>query len=452
MTQSKLVPQVAILSTSLKTANELGKVFKKLNIVPDSFQSTEDFLISQIQNKFDFIIFDIKSCIYENAPIVLRKEVAHSQFAFYFDDQSADMIAPTYSINHLGYINASSDILGQVKNILVRFNHAQKLTNEVEYYQTFKHDFAPKQDALLKSHEAMREKLFYQDEIFSILKDISSGIKEKKSFTDIVAQLFDGRDYIRGYSLLELHDGGTKLVAEEINGRKRLNIPSIWLGKKNTEIDEHAIELTQNIVATLTKSPIITLTLSNDNRSISSLLLLEIDDSTLFSFDWEIVESSMSGAYAMSSMHQEKVVENRDIKSTFELLDKLKDKSSNSHLLAFDLSDIFDFKELRQDVEFNWSLFWKDLKLNLAMIISDGEMYTTSLEKFILVVDDFIFEEAFAAAKEFCQKLSLKKYFSGLELFEIQAVKIDVKEIPFSEYALIKNLDSGKGHKREAYL
>jgi len=86
------------------------------------------------------------------------------------------------------------------------------------------------------------------------------------------------------------------------------------------------------------------------------------------------------------------------------------------------------------------------------MIISDGEMYTTSLEKFILVVDDFIFEEAFAAAKEFCQKLSLKKYFSGLELFEIQAVKIDVKEIPFSEYALIKNLDSGKGHKREAYL
>ncbi|EQC45561.1 hypothetical protein [Bacteriovorax sp. Seq25_V] len=452
MTQSKLVPQVAILSTSLKTANDLGKVFKKLNIVPDCFQSTEDFLIAQIQAKFDFVIFDINSCIYEGAPIVFRKEMNATQFAFYYDEVSVSKIAPTYSIDHLGYVNASGDLSGQVKNILVRFNSTQKLLNEVEYYQAFKHDFAPKQEALLKSNESMKEKLFYRDEIFSILKDVSSNMKARLDFAEMIANVFDGRDYVKGYSHLELQEGGARLVATEINGRKRLNIPAIWLGKKNTAIDEHAIELTQNITATLTKNPIITLTLSNDNQTIDSLLLLEIDDSTLFSFDWEIVESTISGAYAQSVRLEQKSVQNNDIKSTFELLEKLKDRSSNSHLLAFDLSDIFDFKELRKDVEFNWSLFWKDLRLNLATIISDGEIYTTSLEKVILVVDDFIFEEAFAAAKEFCQRLSLKKYFAGLELFEIQAVKIDVAEIPFSEYALVRNLEGDKAHKREAYL
>lgn len=444
-----LLPQVAFLTTDFKVAKEVGQIFKKLDIVIDTFLSVEDFLISHIHNKFDLILLDINHALYEGKPLIFRRELANTEVAFYFNDLSKERILPTYSVEHLGYVNANAnlnaneELLGQVKNILVRYNKVSKLKADVQNLKTFQANFTPKQEMLLKTNENLKMRLSHSENIIKILNKISSLTTSTKSFGELLNLLMSDLEMVHSVAFMELAQDGQRLL-NNFEGPKKFNIPAIWLGKKNKEVDEYAYELTQNMAQTLSKKPVINLQLKDANNKVQALLVMEIDGDYIFNFDWKLVESSLSAIYFIKTNSNQEKLQDK-ILSSFELFNRLNSRSnSNEHILSFDLSDIIDFKNLRSNIVFDWAEFWKDLSLNLVNIISDGDIYTLTYENVVVVVDDFIFEESFAAAKEFCQRLSLSKYFSGLEFFESNAAKIKVREVPYSEFALLKEADKQK--------
>ena len=134
-------PKVAILLDNLKVANEMGKVFRKLNIIPDCFDSAESFLIAQIESSYDLCVLDIEKCLYEGSPIVSRREMSSLKLGFYFNEESAPMLVHTHGMDHLGYVDQDRDLVGQIKNLLVRYNSQANTSNEMTYLKNFHNEY-----------------------------------------------------------------------------------------------------------------------------------------------------------------------------------------------------------------------------------------------------------------------------------------------------------------------
>lgn len=443
-------PQVAFLTSNFEVAKKMGKLFKKLSVVLDTFLSPEDFLIAQLTNKFDLVLIDLDAAMYEGRAIMTRREFKGTNIAFYVSGVEAmKLVANTYSLDHLGYIFSNLDVPGQVKNILMRFNSLHKLKSEVQYYNSYKHDVIPKHNELVESFENMKEELAVAKSELEIIANISEASRRAKSFEQLVLEVFTKIENVKTFNFLKLAQDGMRLVPSEMsfkNENKKLQIPAIWLGKKNSEINELVISLTQNIASTVTQLPVVSLLMSANRMSSNAVILVEVQEEKDLKMNWGLIESALAGAFAQFEFAKKDISKKQEVLSAYDLLNVFNDKSKdeNLHLLAFDLSDIFDFKNLRANITFDWAEFWSDFKIKLANIISDGQIYTTSPEQVVIIIDDFIFNESFEASKEFCSRLGLAKYFTGLENFEVNAAKISLREIPFSEYALLNHLNQKK--------
>lgn len=446
MTQEVRKPQVAFLTANFEVAKKMGQLFKKLSLVLDTFLSPEDFLISHLTSKFDLVFIDLDAALYEGSPIISRKELRNTNLAFFVSGASAmPLVANTYSVDHLGYIFSNLDVVGQVKNILLRFNTLNKLKSEVNYYNSYKYDVLPKHENLVKSYEELRENFSKTQGELNLISKISKVSKQVMSFNAVLENTLEGCESVKSYNFLKLSQDGMKLIPNDLKfstASKNMKIPAVWLGKKNEMITDLVVGLAQNIATSVTEFPLVSLLMSKDGISVDSLILIEVNSQSDLKLNWELVESTLCGVYSQFENKTVETVSKQTILSPFDLLNVFNGTVANEnlHLLAFDLSDIFDFKNLRDNITFDWAEFWSDFKIRLANIISDGQIYTISPEQVVIIVDDFIFEESFQASKEFCGKLALSKYFSGLENYEVNAAKISLKEIPFSEYALLSNL------------
>lgn len=433
-------PQVGILTKSLKTGSELGKIFRKLNIVPDCFDSVESFLIAQIEGGFDLCILDIEMCLYEGEPIVNRREMAGVKLAFFHSGETISQITPTFGMTHLGYINSDNELQGQVKNILLRYNNISDINRELTYYKNFYNENKIKQEKLLLNNEALKERSYYKDLLSGLIKDIHIN-SQIGFFTDYIPEVLDSKDFILGYSYLELNELGNKLLPMNIDGKKKIQVPPLWLGRVNHGIEEASIAMAQNVVSSLVSSPVIILNLSHDSVKTSALLVLEVKPEVQYSIDWQVVESVLNGFYASSYVKKMGRITTIKSHSVFDLMSKLSTEY-HQNLIAIDLSDIVDFTLVKKEAKFSWSLFWRDFKVYLSQIIQEREVYSVSMDTVAFTVDSEIFEETFAAANDLCAKFSLYKYFEGMEKFEVQGLKLKVKEVPFSEFGLINHVEA----------
>jgi hypothetical protein len=441
-------PQVAILTSNFHKGNELGQIFKKLKIVPDTFDNTESFLISQIEEGYDFYILDISMALYEGMPLFERRELKKVKFAFMHNESQYSELNPTYNIDHLGYINNAQDMVGQVKNILSKYNRDIKVDRELEVLRDFHNDYKSKQEKLLSHNQALTEKVYYRDMLFEIIKDIQLVTNYENRFESIVAKSFDKKDVIEGYAYFEMNDDSSKLLPMRLEGEKKISAPALWLGSLATEeAEDQVIAVAQNILATLVNSPIIAIPLSYDGEDISGLLVLSVKEEVLFALDWEVVEITIRGVYAQAIRRAMPTMEVREISRTpFDLMAKLSYSSENRNLVSIDLSDIFDFMQVRKEVEFNWSAFWQDFKYMLSQIVEESEVYNVSLDTVAYSIENKFYDEAFDATKDLCGKFSLSKYFIGVSRLDIQGLKIHVREVPYSEFGLINHMEQKTMH------
>lgn len=432
-------PKVAILLKNLKVASEIGKVFRKLNIIPDSFDSTESFLIAQIESSYDFCVLDIEKCLYEGKPLVARKEMAGVELSFLYNSDSEPMLIHTYGMNHLGYIDTERDLVGQIKNVLVRYNARANQNTEITYLKNFHNEYKTRQQKLMANNQAQKEKLFFKEMLFDLVKDIQIH-SENGFFSEVISSVLSTKDFVLGYSYLELNETKNKLVPMEMSGGKAIDVPALWLGQTQSQgIGDHAISMAQNVLSSLVTNPIVAITLSKDALGTNALLMLEVRDEVLFSLDWEVAEVVINGLYAQTYVKRMERLSTIESRTAFDLMARLNQSTTDMHLIGIDLSDILDFQEVKQEVRFNWSKFWNDFRVYLSPIIETKDIYNISADSVVFPVSHKIFDEAFAATKDLCHRFSLVKYFVGAQNIDLQNIRIHVREIPCSQYGLVNH-------------
>ena len=437
-------PKVAILLDNLKVANEMGKVFRKLNIIPDCFDSAESFLIAQIESSYDLCVLDIEKCLYEGSPIVSRREMSSLKLGFYFNEESAPMLVHTYGMDHLGYVDQDRDLVGQIKNLLVRYNSQANTSNEMTYLKNFHNEYKTRQSKLVANNQAQKEKLFFKEMLFDLVKDIQVNA-QNGFFSEVIPAVLDKKDFVLSYSFFELNETKNKLISMDMDGTKKLETPPLWLGHTLVDgIGDHAIAMTQNVLSSLVTNPVVAISLSKDALQTNGLLMLEVKDEVLFSLDWEVAEIVLNGLYAQTYVKKMERLSVVESKTSFDLMARLSQASDNTHLIGIDLSDILDFQEIKADAHFKWDKFWNDFRIYLSPIIESGDIYNVAVDSVVFPVSSHIFNEAFVATKDLCSRFSIAKYFDGAQKIDLQNIKLHVREIPCSQYGLINHLD-GKG-------
>jgi hypothetical protein len=435
-------PKVAILLENLKVASEMGKVFRKLNIIPDCFDSAESFLIAQIESPYDLCVLDIEKCLYEGKPLVSRRELAGVELSFFYNSETAEMLVHTYGMNHLGYVDKERDLIGQIKNLLVRYNSRSATRSEMSYLKNFHNEYKTRQQKLMANNQAQKEKLYFKEMLFDLVKDIQMNA-ENGFFSDVMSTILDQKDFVEGYTYLELNETKNKLIPMAMDGTKQIDTPPLWLGQTLVDgIGDHAIAMTQNVLSSLVTNPVVAITLSKDALNTNALLMLEVKDEVLFSLDWEVAEIVINGLYAQTYVKKMERLNTIESRTSFDLMARLNQSTADLHLIGIDLSDILDFQEAKKEARFNWAKFWNDFRVFLSPITESKDIYNVSVDSIVFPVSANIFDEAFAATSDLCQRFSIAKYFHGAQNIDLQNIKLHVREIPCSQYGLVSHIEN----------
>lgn len=431
--------EVAILSSNLSLAHKINEVFKKLDMITHTYENASDFLNSLNANHFELCLIDIKNSKYQDQSVALDKRLDDSSLAFIYDQDSEKYLGPTYTTSHLGYVNAEGSIAGQIKNILFNYNGKKKLMAEFEQYKSFHASYSDKTKTLYAKNESLKESLYNITRIKDFFIDLETELGQF-SFSIALSNSLTKFEAVRSYALLKLNDSGTKLINLDLDGKKSLDVPSIWVGKNNdVGIGDECISVASSIVEPFVDETLLCVTVSKNNVSADLLLILEISEADAYTLDWNLFEQFLSGKYSqMLTRLGDYEKKSTPEKSIFNLLDDLGHISSDDHLLGIDLSDISDFLEVKFSPSFNYLKFWQDMKTYMKTFFNIDDLYIVDHNLLCAKVSKDDFAILFDSMKTSFDSYDIGKYFSGISRSEVSALKLRVSEIPYSHFGLVQ--------------
>lgn len=428
-------PKVAVVSSMIDDCKSFSKIFKSINTIVDSYDNNDSFLISHLERSYDLVIMRAQNQLYEGRSLFERHELRNTKRAFIVSSSSE--LKSVAMVKSLGVIFSELDLLPQVRSILDQYNQSTSLERQLLQLENFHDKYRHKQEALVASLESERTKTLYGKDFFEVCDSINFN-KDETSFQNLISNVFDQLQFVSSYTVFDLNEKINKLCPIKYEGHKTVNVPDIWLGHiKLKGVNEHGLNMVKNIVSNLVNNPVVTLSMSKNGTDITSVVALEVDRDYLFNFNWQVIESLLSGIYAQLSVNTESIIANAQAKGPFELLSQISEVTHGRNLINVDTSEISDLLELRSDFEFDWNSFWRDMKVYLSQITSINNIYNVSFESIVLDVENDFFDESFAAAKDLCRNIRLGKYFSGKDKSLILSMSLDVTEIPYSQYSMV---------------
>lgn len=438
-------PKVAILSSMIDDCKAFSKIFKSINTVVDSYDSVDSFLISHLQRKYDLVIARATDSTYEGQFLFNRQELKSVRKAFIVSCNSELKSVATHE--SLGIIYSDLDLLSQVRHILSQFNQETSMKKQISQLESFHDKYRHRQEALVASLESERTKTLYGKDFFEVC-DIINFNKEENSLESLVDNVFGTLEFVSGYTIFKLNQKTNKLSPLKHEGHKTIEVPEIWLGHiKLKGVNENGMNMVKNIVSNLVHNPVVTLELSENGVDTTGVIALEVDRDYLFNFNWQVIETLLSGIYSQIMKSQTDITSAAQSKGPFELLSNISDVTHGRNLISIDTSEITDLMELRSDFSFDWNTFWKDMKVYLSQITNIGNIYNISFESIVLDVENDFFDESYAAAQDLCKNLRLGKYFSGKDKSLILSMNLNVSEIPYSQYSMVTTSRKLKGRR-----
>lgn len=428
-------PKVAILSSMIDDCKSFSKIFKSINTVVDSYDTVDSFLIAHLQKQYDLVIASANDATFEGQFLFNRSELKAVKRAFIVSTNSELKTVATNE--NIGIIYRDLDLLAQIRHVLNQYNQQTSLKKQLAQLESFHDKYRHRQEALVASLESERTKTLYGKDFFEVCDSINFN-REENDLTSLITNVFEPLEFVSGYTIFELNQKTNKLSPLKHDGHKSIEVPEVWLGHiKLKGVNENGMNMVKNIVSNLVHNPVVTLELSENGVDTTSVVALEVDRDYLFNFNWQVIETLLSGIYSQIKNSLTHVSSIAQTKGPFELLSNISEVSHGRNLISIDTSEITDLMELRSDFSFDWNTFWKDMKVYLSQITSIGNIYNISFESIVLDVENDFFDESYAAAQDLCKNIRLGKYFSGKDKSLILSMQLNVSEIPYSGYSMV---------------
>ena len=443
---------VALLLSDLKQAKVFSGIFRQAGVVPYIYTELKEFWHGVLEDRPHLCLVDVTMMtqdhyILKNHPMIQTSEL---EIAFVWSQATAPLLHSTFDILSLGNISLDTNLQGQMKSLLRRFNDRQILKNEAKKGQLADIDQGGKIEKLISLNQDFREKEFYQSLLKNIMGKFES-FRDAEDFDFANAGVWGTVGEVLEFSILELSKNGQKLISPQMEYEKFRPIPSLWLGKTCEDgIEFFAQNMASQVSVELLGGELMSLLIRGKRENPDKMLFLRVrDEEFLNQFDWETLERYLCGIYSY--------FESKKLKSTSKLsgvmqpyelysfLDQIEfgriaDSSvapltRDYNLISISFSKIID--EIKEEGRFFWESFYKDFFGQLEAVKHlDFRMCPFGVENVIMIIENSELDKTLKELNAFSKRFPIWKYFEDGDAVLAKEMVPLVKMIPTSKQAV----------------
>ncbi|MBL6990070.1 MAG: hypothetical protein ISR65_09845 [Bacteriovoracaceae bacterium] len=457
---------VALLTKDLNETKEISDIFRKTGVIPHFYEDLKSFWYGTIENIPSLCLVDVtkmsaKELLFKNHPHIKTDKMP---VVFLYSQQTLPLLYSTFEIAHLGLINKSSNIGGQLKPILKRINSTMDLQNEIEKGQAFKRQTEHQALKYTETMEVFKQREYYNDALKELMKAFASA-RSASDFFEACSKVFTSLNVIAEYSFLELSENGQKLISQRSSNKKFRRIPSLWLGKTCLQgIEPFAQNMASQVGLDIMGGELMSLMIKGRTELPEKIIFLKvIDEDFLNCFDWHSLENFLSGQNAYFELKNISAPDEIErYISPWKLMDILDESSvkdfkyqstkSDDHtadevyLIDIDFSNLIDLARSKFPMRFYWGKFFKEFFGKfIAQYTIDFQIISMGVEHIGILVPQTSGNSLFAGLKVFANNYPYWRYFEDAEIILAKSMKPTVKMVPLSPEAYLKIVEGNVG-------
>lgn len=459
--------QVALLIADLEVARTISSIFKQIGIAPYIYNSLQDYWKGVLEDRPDLTVADVRllsdgNLLLKDHPLIVDKSI---EISFYWEKETAPLLVSTYDLHHHGLICRELPLTGQIKNVLMRFNEWSELRRKAEDESSQSKVLDKKINAVIHSSESLKEKAFYQKLLRSIIARFENR-RDEHHFDQLVAQVFGTVQEITQYTIFELSRSGQKLVTSTLENEKFQHIPPLWLGKTCEDgIEFFAQNMASQVCVDLMGGELMSLCIQGVNQHPDRLIILKLkNEDVLAHFEWDMLESYMSGFYSHLKLRQQNSIiktENQYLSpwQLYSLLDQgIRGKISaegerlgSDRYLMIDISfDQMLFEIQSRNLRFHWEDFISNFFAGITRHKNiDFKLSFFGVNHAVCLVEKEMAEELFDFVKAYTSRFSFWRYFDEAELVLGKSLRPVISMVPSSITAYQRFLTQNEREESE---
>lgn len=445
---------VALLLSDIEDCKNVSEVFREMGIVPHYYESLKDFWKGTLSIMPSLAIVDVKLMsegerLLRNHPFVKTNQLP---LCFFYNDENAPLVYSTFEILNYGIIRKETNLRGQIKSALRRFNHTLEVNAKEKDFEIQTTKMERQVTTLISASEKLKEEDYYRNFLDSVVSRFESK-RNARDFNEALTVVFDSVREIQEWSLLELSKNGQRLVSPALENTKFTAIPSLWLGQPcRAGIQTFAQNLASQVGVDLMGGELMSIMIKGKYENPDSILLIRCEnESFLNHFNWENLERYLSGLYSSFCLKETNIEATlSNIINPYELFqkmdkqnfDELSGEDEGEHLITADFSELIQFVRSKPSIRFYWNDFFKDFlyrfenqyKMNL-------KVSTFNVGYIGIHAENEVKEKVFRSLKAYVTRFPYWKYFEDIDIVMVKEMTPKIKMIHFSSDAVLSMID-----------
>ncbi len=445
---------VALLLSDIEDGQNVSEVFREMGIIPHYYETLQSFWKGILNKMPSLAIIDVKLMsegerLLRNHPFVKTQQLPIS---FFYSDLNAPLVYSTFEILNYGLIRKETNLRGQLKGMLRRFNHSLEVDIKEKSFEIQMQKMERQVTSLITASEKLKEDDYYKNFLDSIISKFENR-KGTEDFYELVSIVFSSVKEVKEWSLLELNKNGQRLVSPALETDKFKEIPSLWLGQPCKEgIQVFAQNLASQVGVDLLGGELMSLMIKGKHDLPDKIILIRCEnESFLNQLDWEGLERYLSGLhsrYLLREVSAEKIIENSiNPYELFQMMDHfnfdgpMENDGEDKYLIVIELLEMFQFIKSKPTIRFYWNDFFKDFfyrfenQHKISLKISN-----LSIGHIAVLVKSENKERIFRALKAYVSRFPYWKYFEDIDIVMVREIPPKIKMIHYSSDAVFSML------------
>jgi hypothetical protein len=452
---------VALLIPEIEDVKIFTDIFRGMGVIPHFYHDLKSFWQGVLGRMPSLAIVDVRNMsegerLLRNHPYVKSNQLP---LCFYYNESTSPLVYSTFEIPNYGLIKKETNIKGQLKSALVRFNRDTASLKRDDDNKLKLEKMERQISSLLGATENFKEENYYHDLLKSIL-DRFEAQSDVHDFYKVLERAFDSIKEVREWGVLELSQNGQRLVSPEVENGKYKKIPSLWLGQAcKVGIQQFAQNMANQIGLDILGGEIMSLMIRGRYELPDKILLVRAcDEEFLNKFDWETLESHISGIYCRLLLKERRSVNERESQvlqpwELFSLMDKMNFDSTSVlssddyHLIDIDFKEIVSFVREKPTMRFYWNNFFTeffngfDNQFKLSYRISCVGTHNIGL-----VASKENYERVFRHMKAYVSRYPFWKYFEDVDVVLARDLAPKIQIVPFATDAVMNHVEGKVVH------
>lgn len=468
-TTEKSELSVALLVEDIELARDLSALFRQAKVMP--------YVYHDLTHYWDDVFGEIPSLSLIDVGLMTKGELKlkdhprlkEMQVAFIYHQEDAPLLLSTQFIDHLGLINASISLKGQIQAVLRHFNTLNRFGREKRELQRENARLESQTQGLITHTQELKQKDYYHRLTDVLIDRFEDAVRDQHSGTRDFEEVLDrvlGHVYeVEKFSLVELSRNAQRLVAPSVvfTSTKYVQFPALWPGQTLKEgIAPFAQSMAQQVAAELMGGELMCLALSFNSLHPNMLLFLSArDEEWLNGIQWDRLEKYLSGLWARIYLEKRNFQNDLadeaelDMWSLFSLLDHVFYDHKSLHLssgetiagetdredyalFAIDCSKIAELISRKKgQARFYWADFKKDFIQRFNYHCKTNYRVSSwGVDQIFILTSKNHEERLFTQLKSFCARYPLWRFFADAQGVLTEDLRPEVSMVPLSSIAL----------------